>query len=42
MGSKKVDVSFIKHVSDDEGFKREVFEHGKENLLVSTPLLPLD
>ena len=37
MSKKKTDVSFIKLAKNDEDFKREVVEHGKENLLVGAP-----
>ena len=33
--SRKVDMSFIKLAETDEDFKREVYDHGVENLLVS-------
>ena len=36
----KKDMSFMKMVSNDEDFHREVYDHGQENLLVSAPPPP--
>ena len=38
--SRKVDMSFIKLAETDEDFKREVYDHGVENLLVSASAGP--